>query len=85
MPWQIEFTAKASRQFDTLPPHVRARIAPHMDALADNPRPPGCKKLKGAGDFWRIRIGDYRVICQIQDRALIVLIVTLGDRKDIYQ
>ena len=85
MPWQIEFTAKAERQFGKLTRAVQERLSPHINALALDQRPPGCKKLKGAGDFWRIRVGDYRIIYQIHDRALIVLIVTIGDRKDVYQ
>jgi mRNA interferase RelE/StbE len=85
MPWQIEFSAKAARQFGKLSRGTQERLLPHIDALAVDQRPPGCKKLKGHGDFWRIRVGDYRIIYQIYDRALIVLIVTVGDQKDVYQ
>ena len=52
--------------------------------LADNPRPPGCKKLKGR-DGYRIRAGDYRIIYNIFDKTLTIDVVNLGHRKDIYE
>jgi len=61
------------------------RIFARIEALADTPRPPGCKKLRGTRDLWRIRIGDYRAIYQIDDARHIVEIRAVGDRKDIYE
>jgi mRNA interferase RelE/StbE len=52
--------------------------------LEQDPRPPGCKKLKGR-DAWRIRIGDYRVIYEINDGHLIVTVITIGHRREVYE
>jgi mRNA interferase RelE/StbE len=52
--------------------------------LANNPRPPGCKKLTGR-DGWRIRVGDYRIIYEIIDNELIVLVIDIGHRREIYR
>jgi mRNA interferase RelE/StbE len=53
--------------------------------LAEKPRPIGCLKLKGNGDAYRIRIGDFRVIYEIEDEVLIVVVVSVGDRKEVYR
>ncbi|MCJ7628430.1 MAG: type II toxin-antitoxin system mRNA interferase toxin, RelE/StbE family [Longimicrobiales bacterium] len=63
----------------------RQRVADEIDALQDNPRPQRCKKLKGREDFYRIRVGDYRVVYRIEDKVLLILIVRIGDRKEIYE
>jgi mRNA interferase RelE/StbE len=52
--------------------------------LATNPRPANCKKLKGFKGLYRIRAGDYRIIYRIEDNALIIEVIRIGDRKDIY-
>ena len=56
-----------------------------MKTLQYNPRPPGVKKLAGENDLYRIREGDYRIIYTIEDKELIVLVVKIGDRKEIYR
>jgi mRNA interferase RelE/StbE len=56
-----------------------------MDGLGKEPRPKGVKKLAGAEDLYRIRVGDYRVVFQIQDDRLMVLVVRIGHRKDAYR
>jgi mRNA interferase RelE/StbE len=61
------------------------RIVEKIDALQHDPRPPGVRKLMGSDMDYRIRIGDYRVVYQINDRARTVLICGVGDRKDIYR
>ncbi len=61
------------------------RIAKKIDALATTPRPVGCRKLAGPDAFYRIRIGDFRVIYSIKDRKLIILIIRVGNRRDIYR
>ena len=59
------------------------RIADAMTRLADQPRPPGCKKLTGI-DAWRIRVGDFRVVYEIHDDRLLVLVVRIGHRREVY-
>ena len=76
---------KALRELAKLPAEVQARLRPALLALADEPRPPGCKKLSGRGMQWRIRRGDYRIVYEIEDAILRVLVVGIGHRSDIYQ
>ena len=62
---------------------LAARLVDSMRELAENPRPVGSEKLSGLDEFHRIRIGDYRILYQIQDDALLVLVVKMGHRRDI--
>ncbi len=63
----------------------RRRIAAAIDGLADEPRPHGAVKLVGEAKLYRVRVGDYRIVYTVEDGRLIVLIVRVGHRKDIYQ
>jgi mRNA interferase RelE/StbE len=83
-PYRLEFTTGADRQFRNLPKDVQERLTPHLDALLRNPRPPGIKKLKGA-DAYRLRVGDYRLIYEIRDKVLVVLVVSVGHRREVYR
>jgi mRNA interferase RelE/StbE len=85
MAYAIEFAPSAERAFRKLARDVQRRLRPRVDALADNPRPPGSKKLKAPVDLWRIRIGDYRVVYEIRDRILVVLVVRVAHRRDVYR
>ena len=84
MPYIVQITPPAARELERLPPPIRALIVPRIRALADNPRPPGVKKLKGEQNGWRIRVGDYRVVYEIYDKELLVLVVKIGHRGDVY-
>jgi mRNA interferase RelE/StbE len=61
------------------------RVDARIRALADNPRPPGAKKLEGVEDLYRIRSGDFRILYQIEDANLIVVIVDVDNRRDVYR
>lgn len=67
-----------------LPAVVNVRISAAIDGLKDTPRPPGCKKLQGREDLWRIRVGDYRIIYAIDDTIRVVDVRRIGHRGDIY-
>lgn len=67
-----------------MPENIVGKIATAIDGLADNPRPANCKKLKGIGDTYRIRVGDYRVLYTVDDSIVTVEIVKVGNRKDIF-
>jgi len=87
--WTISYTHTAATQLRKLDRQIARRIVDFMDtrvATSDNPRGAG-KALSGPmlGTFWRYRVGDYRIICDIQDGALCVLVVELGNRKEIYR
>ena len=62
----------------------RQRIVGKIEALADDPRPPSCQKLSGR-DLYRLRQGRYRILYSIEDRDLIVCVIRIGDRKDVYR
>lgn len=85
MSYQVEFTASAQREFLRLAMIDRKRIGTRIEALADNPRPPGCVKLSGVGNLWRIRAGAYRVIYSIDDVPMIVAITRVAHRRDVYR
>jgi len=63
---------------------VVARIVPRLEHLGAVPRPPGCKKLRGGDKEWRIRVGDYRIVYTIDDRARTVEVTRIAHRGDVY-
>jgi mRNA interferase RelE/StbE len=83
--YKIELTRTAAKQLYKLPPDILRRIDEAILGLASNPRPSGTKKLSSQSDRYRIRIGDYRVIYEIYDTELVVFVVDVGHRKDIYR
>ncbi len=64
---------------------MRKRIARRIEALATEPRPSGVKKLEGEKDLYRIREGDFRIIYRIEDRILLILVLGIGNRRDVYR
>ena len=83
MPWNVSILPAAVRQLAKLDRPIRRRIDTAIDGLTKNPRPPGCKKLVGV-DAWRVRVGDWRIIYQIRDDRLIVLILRVGNLREVY-
>ncbi|MCB0863125.1 MAG: type II toxin-antitoxin system RelE/ParE family toxin [Solirubrobacterales bacterium] len=81
--YRIELRPAALRSLRKLDPQIRRRVQGAIALLADDPRPPNSKKLKGR-DAWRVRVGDYRVIYTVEDGVLLVVVVSLGHRRDIY-
>lgn len=80
----VVLSKQAQKQLDKLSDIIAEPILDAVGRLENNPRPPGCKKLKGR-DSYRIRVGDYRIIYNIFDKELTIDVVALGHRKDIYQ
>ena len=83
--YEIEFRPPAYRAFAKLDPIIKRRLAPALNALREDPRPQGAKRLKGAGDVWRIRVGAYRVVYVIEDDRLVVVVVRIGPRGSVYR
>jgi mRNA interferase RelE/StbE len=81
----LQFKPAALRQMAKLPRDLQKRIALRVESLRELPFPPGCKKFHGEPYTWRIRVGDYRVIYQVQAGALLVLVVMIGHRREIYR
>ena len=84
MTYAVEILRAAQKQLARIDRQAQARIIVSIRGLATDPRPPGCKKLSGR-PAWRIRIGAYRVIYEIHDDQLVVLVVTIGNRGDLYR
>ena len=82
--YTVVLTKSAEKELMNLPTTVIAKIVPAIKALEVEPRPVGCKKLKGYKNLWRIRIGNYRVLYAIEDIVLLVDVREIGNRKDIY-
>jgi len=68
-----------------LPNSVLARAVRKMESLGDNPRPAGCKKLKGYKDQWRVRVGDWRIVYLINDSAKLVSVTRIAYRREVYE
>jgi len=86
--WSVEVSDIAERQFRKLDRQVRRRILDWLDDRIEgckNPRHFGEALKGGRAGLWRYRIGDYRVICEIQDRRLVVLALAVGHRREIYR
>ena len=84
MVYRIEYTSAAARTLRSLERNTQRRILAKIEALQDNPRPPSAIKLAGH-DAYRIRIGDYRVVYAVADERLLVLVVDIGHRREIYR
>jgi mRNA interferase RelE/StbE len=85
MAYTVELTARAARDLRAIPRPDQVRIARRLDGLAENPRPYGVRKLEGEEDLSRIRVGDFRVIYTVLDRRLVVLVIRVGHRRDVYR
>jgi mRNA interferase RelE/StbE len=83
--YAIRFKPAALRQLEKLPHDVQKRIAARIEALRDAPFASGCKKLSGEPDPWRLRVGNYRVIYQVYGSMLLVLVLNIGHRREVYR
>jgi mRNA interferase RelE/StbE len=84
MKFQIILPKSVQKELNRLPDEIANRILTRVAELETNPRPPDVKKLKGRA-AWRIRVGDYRVIYEIHDRVLQIIVITIGHRREIYR
>jgi mRNA interferase RelE/StbE len=87
MRYVLEFTTSAIREFRDLDKHkqLQRRITEKVTALCDAPFPSGSKKLKAQPDHFRIRVGDYRVIYRIDGKRVVIVIVRIGHRREVYR
>ena len=83
--YTVQFKSSAARQLRKLDRPVRVRISTVVDSLASNPRPAGAEKFQGEESILRLRVGDYRILYQIVDDRLIVLVVRVGHRREVYR
>ena len=83
--YDVALTSSAEKELKKLSAQLTERIVPRLENLASNPRPSGCKKLRGGDDEWRIRVGDYRVVYTIDDANLLVEVTRIRHRKEVYE
>lgn len=83
--YTIEVAPAAERALKALPKPIQTQIVRRIDKLAIEPRLQGVEKLTGEDHLYRIRSGDYRILYEIHDRKLLVLVVKIGDRKEVYR
>jgi mRNA interferase RelE/StbE len=82
--YAVELKPSARKELESLPDSVLQRVIRKLESLARDPRPAGCKKLKGYKDQWRIRIGDWRVVYIIDDAARLVSVTRIAHRREVY-
>ncbi len=85
MPYTIDFTASALRELRALDSLTQRRVAAKIEELREDPFPPGVRKFQGEAGHWRIRVGDYRIIYRIERRRVVVVIVRIGHRREVYR
>ena len=85
MAYTIKFRPAVEKNLRTLPQKELIRIKRKIDALAENLSEPAITKMKGNNKFHKIRVGDYRIIYEIHNDTLVILVVNIGHRKDIYK
>ena len=84
MKYSIDIRKKAGKSLSKIPTKIRNKIIAQIKELSEDPYPPACKKLTGR-EAWRIRIADYRVIYEVEDGKLIILVLHIAHRKDVYR
>ncbi|MGR6965290.1 type II toxin-antitoxin system RelE family toxin [Geodermatophilus sp. URMC 61] len=85
MTYEVRLAPAAVRQLRKLDPPGRRRVQAAIDLLAEEPRPPGARQLVGGAGEWRVRTGDFRIIYDIRDGELLVLVIKVGHRRDVYE
>ncbi len=83
--YEIEITRTAEKQLKKLPRQDQERVVASVLGLADEPRPRGSRKLVGYDDVFRIRVGTYRVLYSVSGRRLVIIILKVGHRQDVYR
>jgi mRNA interferase RelE/StbE len=82
--YAVELKPSARKELESLSDSVLARVVRKVESLANDPRPAGCKKLKGYTDQWRVRLGDWRVVYIIDDAARLVSVTRIAHRREVY-
>ena len=83
--YSVELKASARKELERLPTQLIERIFPKLESLAVEPRPVGCKKLKGGQGEWRIRVGEYRVVYTIDDEQMLISVTRIRHRSEVYE
>ncbi len=82
--YRLEIKRSAARELGDLPAKDRGRVIARIQALAEDPRPPGAERLSGQ-ERYRVRQGDYRILYEVHDQVLMIVVVKVGNRRDVYR
>jgi len=85
MAYRLTIERSAVKAIEALDSETYRRVRSVIDQLVSDPRPAGCRKLVGADDLWRIRVGDWRIVYAVRDDELLVLVVRVAHRRDVYR
>ena len=83
--YDVALTSSAEKELKKLSSQSITRIFSRVESLGSNPRPSGCKKLRGGNDEWRVRVGDYRLVYTINDTELLVEVTRIRHRSEVYK
>ena len=84
--YSLRIRDSAAKEIERIEPKkVRQRVVKRIQALAANPRPRGCEKLAGRGERYRVRQGTWRIVYEVRDSELVVVLVKVGHRRDVYK
>lgn len=83
--YRVELKRSAAKELRSLPATIISRIDEAITALGSDPRPPGAKKLVGEENLYRIRVGDYRIVYLVRDDVLVVLVIRIAHRREVYR
>lgn len=83
--YRVQRTRSADKALAKIPARDRLRIEAAVALLAETPRPPRAVTLAGSSDDWRVRVGDYRIVYRVRDDELLILIITIGHRREVYR
>ncbi|MCY4193774.1 MAG: type II toxin-antitoxin system RelE/ParE family toxin [bacterium] len=83
--YTVEIARRAIKAIAGLPRREQQRVRAAIDLLAEQPRPPGCVALTGEESVYRVRVGDYRILYAIIDARLVIQVIRVGHRRDVYQ
>lgn len=84
-PYRVEILPGARKALKAVQENFRRRIVTVIDSFERNPRPVGSKKLQGEEHVYRIRVGDYRVLYEVHDKVLVVMVIRIGHRREVYR
>jgi mRNA interferase RelE/StbE len=83
--YSVELSRDAAKTIRNLDRITQRRLVAKLHELAEYPRPPNVKKLVGDADAWRVRVGDFRIVYEIHDRKLLILVLDIGHRREVYR
>jgi mRNA interferase RelE/StbE len=83
--YEVKLARRAERSLGTMERREQQRIRAALDLLADNPRPPNCVAMQGEDSVYRVRVGDYRIVYEVLDAVLLIQVVRVGHRREVYR